>query len=153
MVNGPESRHPYTRKPRWYYKLRYLPLHIRRWALEDQAMDGLGGPPNDWRSINVLVYREIREDPLARPGRARLHSHNVYARFNNDAHEIWIGETYQEGEHVDDRWKWHCSTKTFKKLALWYLWRWAWGDWFGLRRKLFYWFLHRDVVKMQQKAR
>jgi len=31
----------------------------------------------------------------------------------------------------------------FRWLALWYLWRWAWGEWFGLRRRLYYWDLSR----------
>jgi len=29
---------------------------------------------------------------------------------------------------------------------LWYLLRWVYGEWFGLRRKLYYWYLKRSVL-------
>lgn len=121
---------------------------FRRWALEDRYLDDWGGPPNNQRGISIVTHDDVHEDSVGRPGRAYRYKHTVYGRFLNDAFEFWIGETYEEGNFVDDRWKWHCKTEVFRKLALWYLWRWAWGEWFGLRRKLFYWFLHRDVVRM-----
>ena len=42
------------------------------------------------------------------------------------------------------------AAEDFRKLALWYLWRWAWGEWFGLRRSLFYWDLHRRCKKQRE---
>lgn len=44
------------------------------------------------------------------------------------------------------------AAEDFRKLALWYLWRWTWGEWFGLRRWLFYRHLHWQVKKMNRRA-
>lgn len=117
---------------------RQLIINLRQWFLEDQANQGLGGPPNNWAHLKTFdVQRYIRD------GHDYAFGYN--ARFNNDAHEIWIGTREIDRGQTHDRWAFHCSTQAFRRIAIWYLWRWAWGEWFGLRRKLFYWDLHRRV--------
>jgi hypothetical protein len=43
--------------------------------------------------------------------------------------QVWLGTLH--------KWVYFYSGKEFRKMAAWALWRWAWGDWFGLRTKLF----------------
>lgn len=75
----------------------------------------------------------------------------MYASFNNDAFEIWLGTKYIEHERVDEQWEFHDRTEVFRRIALWYLWRWAWGEWFGLRRWLYYKNLHRRCEKVKEE--
>jgi hypothetical protein len=67
--------------------------------------------------------------------------------FGNDAHDVWIHTQYND----DDRSKYLCvmAAEDFRKLALWYLWRWVWGEWCGLRRWLFYKRLRQQVRRME----
>lgn len=60
-------------------------------------------------------------------------------RFGNDAFDVWISTQYSD----EKKSKYTCvmAAEDFRKLALWYLWRWVVGEWFGLRRWLFYKFL------------
>lgn len=98
-------------------------LHkLRAFLLEDRYRQGIGGPPNNFRWCNGI--RDQRDTV----------TYNV--SFNNDAFEIWIGEKWDDEESF--RWAFHCRATVFRQMALWYLWRWAWGEWFGLRRWLFY---------------
>lgn len=103
------------------------PNALRRWLLEDRATHGLGGPPNNTRQA---TFRDEWDD------------RNVTVIFINDAHEVWIAERWG-GE--EERYVYSGSAQTFRQMALWYLWRWAWGEWFGLRRWLFYWDLKRKL--------
>lgn len=120
---------------------RHWCVKLRRWLLSYNPWgdDGVGGPPNDGRNIGIAVDRSTRYD--------RIQTYDIYAYFLNDAFEIWIGETCTDGDAKGESWKFSCRTEHFRKFAIWYLWRWAWGEWFGLRRKLYYWDLHRRVVR------
>ncbi len=113
--------------------------NVRQWLLEDQANKGLGGPPNNWRSSGYFTAETH--------GRSSKGPHYRWSRsasFCNDAFQIWISEKEeQDGKTIDEHWGFSCSAQMFRRMALWYLWRWAWGEWFGLRRWLYYWDLHR----------
>ena len=89
----------------------------RVWVLEDRYHDGLGGPPNNTRS-----YR-FRDDWNGR---------DLVVSFINDAHEVWIAEKWDGGGK--EHWTFSAPASAFRRMALWYLWRWIWGEWFGLRR-------------------
>lgn len=129
-----------------YWKWRNACARFRKWLLSYNQWgdDGPGGPPNDGVRLTILV------DETHEYGRVQTHS--VFASFLNDAFEIWIGETYTDGDVESGGWKFSCRTEVFRRLALWYLWRWAWGEWFGLRRKLFYWDLRRRCRKWSGDA-
>ena len=63
------------------------------------------------------------------------------ASFANDAADFWIACKWTDEETGT----WHSvmAAEDFRQIALWYLWRWAWGEWFGLRRRLWYAALRR----------
>ena len=65
------------------------------------------------------------------------------AVFNNDAFEVWLG--------YPDKWLAHYSRKDFEKIIRWYLWRRIYGEWFGLRRSLWYWLLKRRVARSKPR--
>ena len=111
---------------RWYWP------RLRAWLLEDRPGAGLGGPPNNWQSAKIVPTRTSGDTGVE----------YTYIGFRNDAFEIWIGKKYNDSA---DTWMGFVSAPTFRRMAIWYLWRWAWGEWFGLRRKLFYWDLNRRV--------
>ena len=110
-------------------------IRLREWLLEDGATRGLGGPPNNWQM-----------SPKARgewgvPGGATYRG-----AFLNDAGEIGIAVEYP-GE--ESRWAAIIPANAFRRIALWYVARWACGEWFGLRRRLYYRWLHRHVARME----
>lgn len=124
---------------------------FRVWVLEDQPGQGLGGVPNNWRSTGYFDVERVS-------GEHQKHgkwgySHEISAAFLNDAHEIGISEKWTEGDTISEGWKLMIPARCFRRIALWYLWRWAWGEWFGLRRKLFYWDLKRRVERQLQWAK
>jgi hypothetical protein len=131
-----------TYRSRWRFRIEQWRRRIVPWLLEDQADQGLGGPPNNWRSTGPIIIEQ--GEKYGRP-----HRSEVYARFGNDAHEIMIGQSWIDGDHREDTWYASVPAPAFRRIALWYLWRWAWGEWFGLRRRLFYWHLFRKVAKLQ----
>lgn len=100
------------------------------------------GVPTDWRGITVPIYR--KDD-----------SSYVYnLSITNDAHEAVVSST--EGTLMaDGQWKYNSHTwvmlrrEVMFRFAVWYLWQRAWGEWFGLRRKLFYWWLAQDIQRWQ----
>ena len=59
------------------------------------------------------------------------------ASWGEDAGTLWIGWA--------NSWDTRIRRRDALRMAGWILWRWAWGDWCGLRRALFYWDLHRRV--------
>jgi hypothetical protein len=58
------------------------------------------------------------------------------ASVTNDAFELYIG--------YPNRWEFSIRREHARKLAWFILWRW-WivGEWFGIRRAVWYWLLHR----------
>lgn len=111
------------------------------WLLEDRATEGLGGPPNMHRFSPRFSSRQhgmsngIKEFGL---------------HFDNDAFDILIYTKYTD--EAESKWRFSIAAEDFRKIALWYLWRWAWGEWFGLRRRLFYWRLHIKVSRFRQPS-
>lgn len=128
-----------TYRSRWRFRLEQWRRGLVPWLLEDQIDRGLGGPPNNWRSSGPIAADRGEKD-----------NNQVYARFGNDAFDIMIGERWMDGGKEWERWMATLPAPAFRRLALWYLWRWAWGEWFGLRRRLFYWHLHRKVEAMRK---
>jgi len=121
------------------YRLNQRRIAIREWLLEDGAGVGLGGPPNNWQSTGPLRGRSSIGDTA-----------EYSARFLNGAHEVGVWVSYVDDTGDDGRWIATLPTWLFRRMALWYLWRWAYGEWFGLRRRLYYRWLHRHVVTQQR---
>lgn len=120
---------------------------FQRWKhriLEDRYEDGLGGPPNNWAHLPTFDVDRSEKD-----GKTWAYGYN--ARFSNDAHEIWIGSREIDNGKTYNHWRFHCTAKAFRRIALWYLWRWAWGEWFGLRRELYFADLRKRVAQYQNR--
>lgn len=97
---------------------------------------GTGGPPNDWARSPKY--------PSSRHGMSTGHTWFA-ARFDNDGFDLSIDTKYDDDKR--SRIVLCMAAVDFRRIALWYLWRWGWGEWFGLRRWLFYKRLHRKVSR------
>lgn len=112
----------------------------RRRSLEDWAYETLGSrwggntcPPMDNRAYRWQDTGMVERDD--------------YWTFSQgeDGGTMWIG-------HANE-WKFHLSLKRFRRIALWTIWQWAWGDWFGLRTWLWYRILRRKVNRYKGALR
>ena len=118
-------------------QLRQRTNRLIRWMLEDRYDRGLGGPPNNWQHSPRYPTR----------GHGMGSGHLWYQiYFTNDAYDLMIATHYSDDTEYRNMAA--IPAEDFRKLALWYLWRWAWGEWFGLRRWLFYQNLSRYVKAM-----
>lgn len=119
-------------------------LLARRWS---KAIDrvlgdvstGTGGPPNDF--AHSPLY------PSSRRGMSTGHTW-FSARFDNDGNDLYINTRYDDAD--ESRIVMVMAAADFRRIALWYLWRWAWGEWFGLRRWLFYRRLFRRIDRRRR---
>lgn len=73
--------------------------------------------------------------------------------FSNDGFELAV-QTREKTR--DGEWRYwdnafYVARPDFHRIVRWYLWRWAWGEWFGLRRRLWYrllgWRLDRMLMR------
>lgn len=89
-------------------------------------------PPGDWLSFNFGMM----------DGDEHIH----YARTSNDGFEIWLGSP-------GVGWKAFYRMPDALALARFILWDW-WivATWCGLRRKIWYFFLHRVVARYKRVA-
>ncbi len=101
---------------------------------------GTGGPPNDFAHSPQYPSRQ----------HGMSNGHTWYsAWFDNDGFDLYISTQYSDND--ESRVVAAMAAEDFRRIALWYLWRWAWGEWFGLRRRLFYWHLLRRVASYKKK--
>jgi hypothetical protein len=124
------------RHNRWWYRVNQWRITAREWLLEDSASKGLGGPPNGWQSTGPMRGRSTIGDTA-----------EYTARFMNDAFEVGVYVRYTDDQGDEGHWIGTYPTWLFRRIAWWYLWRWAYGEWFGLRRTLYYRWLHRHVAR------
>ena len=103
------------------------------WLLGDVST-GTGGPPND--------FARSPRYPSCQSGTSTGHTW-FSAMFDNDGNDLYIVTRYDDGD--SDRIVMCMAAADFRRIALWYLWRWAGGEWFGLRRRLFYRRLFRRI--------
>ena len=63
--------------------------------------------------------------------------------IHNDGSELWIGTL--------DTWHTHMSRTDARHMAWFILWEWwAKGEWFGIKRAIWYRLLHRRVARWQK---
>lgn len=69
------------------------------------------------------------------------------ANTSNDGSELWIA--YSHG----GKWLVHFRHNDARRLARFILWRW-WvrGTWCGVRRRIWYWALRRNVARMKRQV-
>lgn len=126
---------------RWRYRLSERWTRLRAWLLEDSANKGLGGPPNNWQSVKAAR----RDNGI---GQAEYG-----ARFLDDASAVGVWVRYHDDPGDEGHWLCTMPRHVFRRFALWYLWRWVYGEWFGMRRRLYYHWLHRHVARMMVHRR
>jgi len=91
--------------------------------IAELIMRAVGGP--DWGGNT-----SVSGDHLALRVRPSNDETEVYAT-SNDGFELWIG--------WPNKWCWHTDRRTARRLAWFVLWTWwARGEWFGLRRAVYY---------------
>lgn len=108
---------------------------LRRRLTEDRYHEGLGGAPNGHR---LSPHYPSNQRGMS----AGVEWYGLC--FGNDASDVMVAEKFTDEK--TSTWALHMSAEDFRRLALWYLWRWAWGEWFGLRRRLFYWYLSSEKL-------
>jgi len=91
-----------------------------------------GDVPNNHKSttIQYLINKRGKKE--------KLH----VAMFCNDAFDICIG--------YPNQWRICLRRKALCRLIFWYLWLFAYGEWFGLRRYLYYKFLYRRCKRIKK---
>lgn len=104
---------------------------LRCWVLED-GTNGEGGVPNKWAA-----------SPRWRPGQPEIAGVWYQAEFGNDAFDIHLVRKWEPNDEPRIDFQMRCTD--FRRVALWYLWRWAWGEWFGVRRWLYYRWLFAHI--------
>ena len=125
-----------------HYEVRSLADNRQRWSRVRRANDlshkvmelvgddwgGNAGLPGDNLSLRV-----VRPDLT-----------NVYS-VGDDGTTLWIG--------YPDEWRWHLPMTEARRLAKFILWdHWAKREWFGIRRHVYVWALHRAVRGYQRRA-
>ncbi len=126
---------PMAYRPTRMDKLRRCKNLIVAWAISDTTVGG-ESVPNSWASL------KIKGNPRSYPGVSR---YNI--GFGDDAHMVQAWSGFEGESHEHDSTVVYVPATVFRRMAIWYLWRWAVGEWFGLRRWLFYKRLHRKVAR------
>lgn len=121
------------RTPRWRRALR--PARALAWVLCSHSDGGGDSPPNDWASSGWVP-----------DGRSAGVAYDI--SFREDAGTVVLFARYDDrnGTPADEKCLAMIPRAAFRRLALWWLWRWAWGEWFGLRRWLYFRWLLRRVA-------
>lgn len=127
--------------PNWRDRMRRRREALIDWAITDRTVGG-GSVPNSWASLR------IKGDTTRYDGASRYS-----LRFDNDAFGIIGWKGYPDNDPDDDMVCISVPSWVFRRMAVWYLWRWAVGEWFGLRRWLFYKRLHRQVARWRGMSR
>ena len=100
-------------------------LRIKHRAL--RVLGWIVGHNHDWLEApnHHATLRIARKD----------YDHPLVCVLNSESpsDQVWLGQS--------NKWIWFYSGRDFRKMAAWALWRWAWGDWFGLKTRLFMWAL------------
>jgi hypothetical protein len=127
------------RRPWWRPRYSWRPEDvIYRWVGRydlNPRGSGMPHPPADGLSMRFGDHG----DGLDPPGPM------LVARVE-DGHALWLGYW--------TAWRLHFSATDARRLAWWILVRW-WmvGEWFGLRRVLWYWALSRRVNRTRRRQR
>lgn len=124
----------YTPTPR--QRIRRTLREFTERAISDNTV-GTGSVPNSWASKTFTTSRPSGVDG------GTTHYH---IRFADDAFGVIGWRAWSDNPDEDEQAVCvNMQAPIFRKVALWYLWRWFVGEWFGLRRWLFYKNLNRKV--------
>jgi len=93
-----------------------LLIKFANWLFKSPA--GYIDPPNKWESLRLYWFEEEPEE-----------GYQVIS-FTNDGWQIGLGYEF--------KWCMMIDRSSWNKMIRWYIWRWIRGEWFGLKRWLFY---------------
>lgn len=112
---------------------RSLLFWIGKIANDNPHGDGFG-VPTDWQSMSCALDENTAYTAL----------------IENDAFEVLIGRV-DDDRHGSRHSENVCILRRefVLRLSIWYMRQWILGEWFGLRRKLFYWWLHRNLERWE----
>lgn len=97
------------------------------WLLTDTTVGG-ESVPNSWSSLQIRPKNDNWD------GATRYD-----VRFVDDSFGLMAWKGADEDFTADSAYMcMNVRADVFRRIALWYLWRWAVGEWFGLRRWLYY---------------
>lgn len=110
------------------------------------------------RKIEDWIFRWLSGDPsdhCVAPGDRLWHEFGpmdgdrpmFVASTSNDGYELWLSYTLEKGYLA------HYRMEEARRLAWIILWHW-WGvsTWFGLKRKIWYWSLSRQVKRQKRSV-
>lgn len=99
----------------------------------------------DWLYRKLGQYDGFYTHPPLDHRKMYIHKgdYRMVVCLNNDGGETWIG--------TENEWHTHMKNEEFRKVCFWFLWTWAWIDWFGLRSWVWYKLLHRRVNRAMPK--
>lgn len=121
--------------PTFRDRMRERRQNFMEWLLTDRTVGG-GSVPNSWSSLKV------------EPKNTNWDGATRYSmRFVDDAFGIMAWKGYPDNEPDEDMICVNVRADVFRRMAAWYLWRWATGEWFGLRRYFYYKRLRRRMAK------
>lgn len=118
---------------------------------EDGPMQGSTTRRRHRRSIEDRLYTLLGNEwcgnttpPMDNRSYRWGHEGDDYRVFaqGEDGGVMWIGSAHQWNDSV--------SLKRFRRIAMWTLWQWAWGDWFGIRTRAWYFLLHRRCAETRK---
>ena len=103
-----------------------MSLKRSRKPIEDRLYEALGGQwcGNTTAPMDNRAYRWGHDGD----------DYRVVSQ-GEDGSAVWIGTAHE--------WHTSMSLQRFRRIAMWTLWQWAWGDWFGLRTRIWYRLLRR----------
>ena len=131
-----EQSQPAAYTPTRRQRIRRALREITERAISDNTV-GTGSVPNSWASKTFRT---------SRPSGVVGGTTHYHVRFADDAFGVIGWRAWKDNPGEDEQAICvNMQAPVFRRVALWYLWRWAAGEWFGLRRWLFYRHLHYKV--------
>lgn len=127
------------RRPRWRRRLDRL-VHEPYLIVLDLLGDGsVGGHsvPTEWR------YDKIKSDDR--------HAGYLWISTDNDAFAVRVNRHYEDEPSGARPSEWVNLNRREARAVAWWILRWWAAEWFGVRRAIYYWALHRHVGR--HKAR
>lgn len=93
-----------------------------------------------------MIYRWLSEDWCGNEN-VPLDHRTLYAQEKNGCEYVFsfLNDSFEIGIGYPNKWHGIYRREVINKFIRWYLWQWSVGEWFGLRRWIWYKMLNRRV--------
>jgi hypothetical protein len=99
------------------------------------------------KTLEEIVYSLLSEKWCGNDI-APLDHHTLYVNNNGCEYVFsFLNDSFEVGLGYPSKWHTIIRRECFHKIMFWYLRQWIFSEWFGLRRKIWYWLLHRRCTK------